>query len=283
MRDSKSSGMVVLSMARQASAAQRPAAKTISAEELANEILADVGESTTTLSMKKSQAAAAQSALLSTGSSVSQSASKLNEIKICDDKISDFLIQKSALEHQLNALEREISIVTSRRDVLRNEYVSVSSQQHDKMSRLAAAKAESERTELLDATVRSVTATYSSLDRSIRGIEDELSAIALSCNSSGTYISSAVKTDNSQTDVSTSREAFATYVFSEVACIVALTGRVADLRNKQVQKNKEILEYERIGIPALVEELRKDQDKLSSDTVEDVKTIRALQVSILKA
>jgi hypothetical protein len=226
--------------------------RTITAEELANDILADVGESVTTLSMKKTQAATVQSDLLTVGNNHAGSSSKLNEIKVCDEKLSDFLIKKSDLEHQLAALERDMMLVTTRRDVLRSEYVAVSSQAHDKMSRLATAKAETERTDLLDVTVRSVTSSYATLDRNVRGIEEEICAILLADggNAHGAMSAKADALDLSDISnkVALSRQAFCTYVNSEVACIESLTGRVVDLRNKQLQKNREISEYERIGI-----------------------------------
>lgn len=204
--------------------------------------------------MKKAQAAAAQSDLLTVGNDNTGTVSKLNEIKVCDEKLSEFLIQKSNLENQLAALEREIVLVTTRRDILRNEYVKVSSQAHEKMSRLSATKAEAERTEMLGAAVRGLTSTFSLLDRNVRDIEEELCAIMLSQNNSA-EVNGSPDLDRDLSDISSvvaaKRDAFYDYVSSEVACIESLKGRVVDLRNKQLQKNREILEYERIGIQVL--------------------------------
>lgn len=220
-------------------------------DQLANDILAEVGESTTTLSMKKTEAATAQSDLMKVGDK-NQSAAKLNDIKLCDEKLSEYLIQKSQLELQLAAIERDMALVTSRRDALRNEYVTVSSNNIDKMSRLAAAKSESERTDMLDTTVRSVTSSYAALDRNIRDIEEELTAIMQANGADGDDVKGARSGAAEALDVSEKRsqtlQAFNSYVSSEVACIDALISRIVDLRSKQVLKNREILEYQRIGI-----------------------------------
>jgi hypothetical protein len=263
-----------------------PDIKTISLEQLANNILADVGESTTTLSMKKSQSAAAQSDVTTDGNN--SSSGKLREIKLCDDKLSDFLIQKSNLENQMSALERDITLVTTRRDVLRNEYVSLSSQHVDKMSRMAASKAEAERTAQLDASVRAVTSTYSMLDRNVRDIEEELSAIInASSRSEQTAPPPSSSSSAAGVDLSAkkavSQKAFTSYVSAEVSCIEALTARVVDLRSKQVLKSREIVEYQRIGIDALVQQLDTDLSKQQADCAEDMATIRALQECLVEA
>lgn len=260
--------------------------KTASSEELANNILADVGESVTTLSMKKAQSLKVQTNSGNTGNKTSDSSGKLREIEMCDDKLADFLIQKSILENQLSALEREITMVTSRRDTLRSEYVSLSSQHLDKISQLSAGKAEAERTEMLDTNVRAVTATYSTLDRNVAIIEEELSAILRSSEAHSPLPVGAPASSMVIPDLSVKRalkqQAFHVYVSSEVACIGALVTRIEDLKSKQQLKSREIVEYQRIGIEALVQDLQKDLDKLGADHAEDVAAVRALQECLVE-
>ena len=256
-------------------------AKVMSSEDLANTILSDIGETSVSLSIKKSQLDNQRSDTGKSSASV-----KLQEIKVCDEALSELLTEKSIVENKLSEIEKQITAVTTKRDILRKDYVSISSDQMDKMTKIAAARNDVSRAEILDSNVSSVTSSFRCLDSNVKEIEEELFAFlgapgsnhgdALSLES---LVSNSLDTKKLSLQVT---EAFNNYVSAECGCIEALVNRVLDLRSKQTSKNREIVEYQRIGIEALVTELQKDLEKLESDCSEDINAIRGLQECLVE-
>lgn len=203
----------------------------VSVDELSNKILADVGES---LRSHTSQI----------GKPISNPGvipSLLREINDYDESISNMMEMKINLESQLAALIRDINATTAKRNAIRDKYV-------------ALAKG----TDRLDTLAKSVAESFSRLDLETKQIEKELALLIehASMDYSATELDNCPSTDpiieiQLMERKQHLKSAFCVYLESEAAFLHSLVSRVSDLRQKQVSKSNEIVQYQKIGLQVL--------------------------------
>ena len=241
-------------------------------EEIKSAVLADAGETPASILAKKQHYAnvatlpGAHSSELSSSAALKSDnrliSKRLSDLRAADEMISSLVIKKMSLDQQLDALNREIALTTSRRDALRVECAAASNHISEDMSQYSIAKDQADRVDELESmtdSIRDALLSLSSLTNEFMHVPHVESKISSSQSAElipqedeASHMSHeellAATAERRKLDI----EAFDSCVECDVACLDALSDRMTRTRNSISTKRRETAEYARLGIQVML-------------------------------
>lgn len=176
--------------------------------------------------------------------------SRTSELNLCEENLTNMLRMKASMEAELDALVRDITSASSRRDSLRAEVsrlvASTSSGPSSASSPQSSLSAPEFDSRIISEKLNAFTENLSNIGSSVvTGLLSRGGKSDSFFSSTNVTVESSSSSEERKTQ---SFQAFESYAESESLCLEALVNRIVLLRGRIQLKQRELAEYKKIGV-----------------------------------